>query len=66
MGVVGTLVLGLVGSLVGGFLGWLFFNRDSADGALQFSGIIGSTLGAVIAPDLSSRHEGHNRTSSPA
>ena len=67
MGVVGTLVLGLVGPLVGGFLGWLFFNRDSADGALQFSGIIGSTLGAVIALLIyRAVTRGHNRTSSPA
>ena len=49
MGVLGTLVLGLVGSLIGGFLGWLLCGRDSADGALQLSGIIGSIIGAVIA-----------------
>lgn len=49
MGVLGTLVLGLIGSLIGGFLGWLLFGRDSADGALQLSGIFGSIVGAVIA-----------------
>ena len=49
MGLGGTLVLGLVGSLIGGFLGWLIFRNDSGDGAFQLSGIIGSFIGAVIA-----------------
>ena len=49
MSIVATLVLGLVGSLVGGFLGWLIFGRDSNEGALQLSGLIGSFIGAVIA-----------------
>ncbi len=41
MGLLGTLVLGLVGSLVGGFLAQALFN----DGAV---GIIGSTVGAIV------------------
>lgn len=49
MGIVGTLVLGLVGSLIGGFLGYLLFSKDTVEGALQPSGIIGSIIGAVIA-----------------
>jgi uncharacterized membrane protein YeaQ/YmgE (transglycosylase-associated protein family) len=49
MGIGGTLLLGLVGSLIGGFLGWLIFRNDGDDGALQLSGIIGSFIGAVIA-----------------
>jgi uncharacterized membrane protein YeaQ/YmgE (transglycosylase-associated protein family) len=49
MGALGTLVLGLVGSLVGGFLGWLIFRNDADSGAFQVSGIIGSIIGAVIA-----------------
>ncbi|MGB3412487.1 MAG: GlsB/YeaQ/YmgE family stress response membrane protein [Microthrixaceae bacterium] len=49
MGIGGTLVLGLVGSLIGGFLGWLIFHNDGDNGALQFSGIIGSFIGAIIA-----------------
>jgi uncharacterized membrane protein YeaQ/YmgE (transglycosylase-associated protein family) len=43
-----TLVLGILGSLVGGFLGWALFGHDLKDGALQASGIIGSVIGAVI------------------
>lgn len=42
MGFVATLVLGLVGSLVGGFLARALFNDDSV-------GWFGSTVGAVIA-----------------
>jgi uncharacterized membrane protein YeaQ/YmgE (transglycosylase-associated protein family) len=49
MGVVATIVLGIVGSFVGGFLGYLLFGRDASSGALQPSGIIGSIIGAIIA-----------------
>lgn len=49
MGVVATIVLGIVGSFVGGFLGYLIFGRDASEGALQPSGIIGSIIGAIIA-----------------
>lgn len=44
-----TTVLGLVGSFVGGFLGYVLFRNDSNDGAFQASGIIGSIIGSVIA-----------------
>ena len=43
-----TIVLGIVGSLVGGFLGYLLFHKDKAAGLFQTSGIIGSVIGAVI------------------
>jgi len=43
-----TVVLGVVGSFVGGFLGYLIFHKDSAQGFLQPSGIIGSVIGAVV------------------
>jgi uncharacterized membrane protein YeaQ/YmgE (transglycosylase-associated protein family) len=43
-----TIVIGMIGSFVGGFLGYLIFGKDSADGFLQPSGIIGSIIGAVI------------------
>ena len=48
-GVIPTIVLGIIGSFVGGFLGYLLFGKDMAAGALQPSGIIGSIIGAVIA-----------------
>jgi uncharacterized membrane protein YeaQ/YmgE (transglycosylase-associated protein family) len=48
MGVVMTVALGIVGSFVGGFLGWALFGKDLGEGALQPSGIIGSIVGAVL------------------
>jgi uncharacterized membrane protein YeaQ/YmgE (transglycosylase-associated protein family) len=49
MGIGATILLGIVGSFVGGFLGWAIFGKDFSEGALQPSGIIGSIVGAVIA-----------------
>ena len=43
-----TIAIGMVGSFVGGFLGYLLFHKDSQDGFLQPSGIIGSVIGAII------------------
>jgi uncharacterized membrane protein YeaQ/YmgE (transglycosylase-associated protein family) len=43
-----TILIGIVGSFVGGFLGYLIFHKDSQDGFFQPSGIIGSIIGAVI------------------
>ncbi len=44
-----TLLLGVVGSFIGGFLGYVLFNKDLNEGALQPSGIVGSIIGAIIA-----------------
>lgn len=44
-----TMVVGMVGSFIGGFLGYVLFGADGTDGALQASGIIGSIIGAIIA-----------------
>jgi uncharacterized membrane protein YeaQ/YmgE (transglycosylase-associated protein family) len=49
MGFWATVALGIVGSFVGGLLGYLIFGDDLDEGALQASGIIGSIIGAVIA-----------------
>lgn len=49
IGFVRTVALGIVGSFVGGFLGYLLFDKDFGEGALQASGLIGSIIGAVIA-----------------
>jgi uncharacterized membrane protein YeaQ/YmgE (transglycosylase-associated protein family) len=49
MSILATIVLGIVGSFIGGFLGYLLFHKDGADGFLQPAGIIGSIIGAVIA-----------------
>ncbi|SOD71303.1 uncharacterized membrane protein YeaQ/YmgE (transglycosylase-associated protein family) [Jatrophihabitans sp. GAS493] len=43
-----TIVIGIIGSFVGGFLGYLIFHKDGQDGFIQPSGIIGSVLGAIL------------------
>ena len=48
MSVGGTILLGIVGSFVGGFLFYALFNADADEGAFQASGIIGSILGAIV------------------
>lgn len=49
MGFFGTMILGIIGSFIGGFLGFIIFGHDFDDGAFQASGIIGSIIGAIIA-----------------
>jgi uncharacterized membrane protein YeaQ/YmgE (transglycosylase-associated protein family) len=44
-----TILLGIVGSFVGGFLGWALFGTDLDDGAFQAAGLFGSVIGAIIA-----------------
>ena len=53
-----TIVLGIVGSFVGGFLGFLLFQRDAMDGFFQPAGIIGSVIGAIIVLFLYTRFAG--------
>ncbi|MEA9983827.1 MULTISPECIES: GlsB/YeaQ/YmgE family stress response membrane protein [Subtercola] len=48
MSVLMTIVLGIIGSFVGGFLGFLIFQHDPMDGFFQPAGIIGSVIGAII------------------
>lgn len=43
-----TILLGIVGSFVGGFLGDLIFHKNAQDGLLQPSGIIGALIGSII------------------
>jgi uncharacterized membrane protein YeaQ/YmgE (transglycosylase-associated protein family) len=61
-----TWLLGVLGSFLGGFLGYLLFGRDIDDGAVQVSGIIGSILGAIILllvwRAFSDRHRGSRLT----
>ncbi|HKH24852.1 MAG TPA: GlsB/YeaQ/YmgE family stress response membrane protein [Acidimicrobiales bacterium] len=49
MSFVQTVALGIVGSFIGGFLGYVLFNEDFDDGAFQAAGFLGSIIGAVIA-----------------
>ncbi|MEP6852266.1 MAG: GlsB/YeaQ/YmgE family stress response membrane protein [bacterium] len=43
-----TILLGIIGSFVGGFLGYLLFHKDGQDGFFQPSGLIGSIIGAIV------------------
>ena len=48
MGIGATIVLGILGSFVGGFLADLLFRDDTADRGLSPAGILGSIIGAVV------------------
>ncbi len=48
LSIAATILLGIVGSFVGGFLGYLLFHKDSQGGFFQPAGIIGSIIGSVI------------------
>ena len=43
-----TILLGVVGSFVGGFGGYLLFGFDEGEGALQPGGVIGSLIGTIV------------------
>ena len=46
------ILLGVVGSFVGGSLGYVPFRDDGTEGALRPSGVIGSVIGSVIGAIL--------------
>jgi uncharacterized membrane protein YeaQ/YmgE (transglycosylase-associated protein family) len=48
MGIGATILLGIVGSFVGGFLADVLFRSDGEDRGLGPVGIIGSIIGAII------------------
>jgi uncharacterized membrane protein YeaQ/YmgE (transglycosylase-associated protein family) len=61
MSLVATMVLGIVGSLLGGFIGWAFgFNPE--DGAFQGAGWIMSIVGALIVVWIALYASGRRRT----
>ena len=47
LSILATIGIGVVGSFVGGFLGYLI-GSDRSDGFFQPSGIFGSIIGAII------------------
>lgn len=44
-----TMLLGVVGSFIGGFGGYLLFGWDQHEGFFQPSGLVFSILGAIVA-----------------
>jgi len=49
MSIGATIVLGIVGSFLGGFLADVLFRNDAEDLGLSPAGILGSIIGAIIA-----------------
>lgn len=62
MGIGATILLGIIGSFVGGFLAYLIFHKDSMDGFFQPSGIIGSIIGAIIVLIIYINVKGRSRS----
>ena len=48
IGIPMTILIGIVGSFVGGFLGYLIFHHNKSGGFVQPSSWIGSIIGAII------------------
>ena len=48
-----TILLGIIGSFVGGFIGYLIFHKGG--GFFQPAGIIGSIIGATVVPQIYTR-----------
>jgi uncharacterized membrane protein YeaQ/YmgE (transglycosylase-associated protein family) len=63
IGIGGTILIGIIGSFVGGFIGYALFHHDADEGALQPSGIIGSVVGAIIVLLVYRRFSGNKRVS---
>jgi len=43
-----TIVVGIIGSFIGGFLGYVLFHKDGQEGLIQPAGLVGSVIGAII------------------
>jgi uncharacterized membrane protein YeaQ/YmgE (transglycosylase-associated protein family) len=43
-----TWLVGIIGSFVGGFVGYALFGADTEDGAVQLGGIVGSIVGSIL------------------
>ncbi|HEY0518838.1 MAG TPA: GlsB/YeaQ/YmgE family stress response membrane protein [Ilumatobacteraceae bacterium] len=61
MSVPATILLGVIGSFIGGFIGYALTHHDAKDGAFQASGIIGSIVGSIIALLVYRAATGRNR-----
>ena len=64
MGIVPTIVLGIVGSFIGGLLASLLFGSNNGESFLRPSGLIGSIIGAIIALVVYNAVTGRKRTRS--
>ena len=62
MSIGATIVLGIVGSFVGGFLADVLFRSEGEDAGLGPAGIIGSIIGAIIVLLVYNAVTGRRRT----
>lgn len=53
MGLLLTMVLGLAGSVVGGFISSMIFNYDPVDPGFHVGGLMMSTIGAILVLAIS-------------
>ena len=61
MSLLATMALGIVGSLLGGFIGWAF-GFDPGEGPFQGAGWIMSIIGALVAVWIALYASGRRRT----
>ena len=48
MGWIATMLLGIVGSIVGGLISWAIWGPDTARGGFHTSGLLLSIIGAIV------------------
>ena len=48
MGVIATIVLGIVGSILGGLVSWGIWGAETADSGFRPAGLLLSILGAIL------------------
>ena len=48
MGIVMTIILGIVGSILGGLVSWAIWGTDARDSGFQPAGLLLSIVGAII------------------
>lgn len=48
MGIIATMLLGIVGSVIGGLVSWAIWGADTANGGFRPAGLILSILGAIL------------------
>ena len=48
MGIIATIVLGIVGSILGGLVSWAIWGADTEGGGFRPAGLLLSIIGAII------------------
>jgi uncharacterized membrane protein YeaQ/YmgE (transglycosylase-associated protein family) len=48
MGIVMTIILGIVGSILGGLVSWAIWGADTPEGGFRPAGLLLSVIGAII------------------